>query len=79
MRGDLPLTPGRWADAAACLAADVDMLDNEQVDAAKAVCARCPVTEKCLAFALRVPPKDDTVGVWGGLTAAERKELRKAA
>lgn len=43
-----------------------------QVAAAKAVCARCPVREECLRWAL-----DGLVaGVAGGLTADERRELR---
>ena len=40
--------------------------------AAKAVCARCGVTEDCLLYALATK---QTHGVWGGLTAAERETL----
>jgi WhiB family redox-sensing transcriptional regulator len=39
---------------------------------AKAICARCPVQQQCLDTALRT--KEPT-GIWGGLTAAERREL----
>ena len=41
-------------------------------ESAKAVCATCPVRERCLEFALEARPGD---GVWGGLTAQERHRL----
>jgi WhiB family redox-sensing transcriptional regulator len=55
-------------------------------EAAKRVCARCPVMVECREHALLQP---EPYGVWGGLTAAERRvvlarrrrrevELRKA-
>ncbi|MFF8830325.1 WhiB family transcriptional regulator [Streptomyces sp. NPDC015131] len=56
-------------------------------EAAKRVCARCPVMIECREHALLQP---EPYGVWGGLTAAERRvvlarrrrrevELKKAA
>lgn len=39
-------------------------------DAAKRVCARCPVMVACREHALLQP---EPYGVWGGLTAAERR------
>jgi WhiB family redox-sensing transcriptional regulator len=39
---------------------------------AKALCARCPVLEDCLEFALRVR---EPHGVWGGLNEQERRQL----
>lgn len=39
-------------------------------DAAKRVCARCPVMIACREHALLQP---EPYGVWGGLTAAERR------
>ncbi|MGV9884503.1 WhiB family transcriptional regulator [Streptomyces sp. NPDC003006] len=56
-------------------------------EAAKRVCARCPVMVDCREHALLQP---EPYGVWGGLTAAERRvvlarrrrrdlELQKAA
>ena len=39
---------------------------------AKAICARCPVRDECLAFALEVR---DPHGVWGGLNEMERRAL----
>ena len=45
-------------------------LSREQ--AAKRVCARCPVLVACREHALMQP---EPYGVWGGLTAAERRVL----
>ena len=42
---------------------------DAQVGAAKAVCARCPVREACLAWALRGLP----YGIAGGMTEHERR------
>jgi WhiB family redox-sensing transcriptional regulator len=39
---------------------------------AKAVCRRCDVQAECLAFAMN---NDEPDGVWGGLTADERRQL----
>ena len=39
-------------------------------EAAKRVCARCPVLLECREHALLLP---EPYGVWGGLTAAERR------
>lgn len=66
-----------WRDRAACRAVDPELFfpvgDSgpalAQVAEAKAVCARCPVTAQCLAFALLAIPE----GVAGGLTSAERR------
>lgn len=43
-------------------------LSREQ--AAKRLCARCPVMVECREHALVLP---EPYGVWGGLTAAERR------
>lgn len=40
---------------------------------AKAVCAMCPVRNECLEHALT---HIETYGIWGGLTARQRQELR---
>jgi WhiB family redox-sensing transcriptional regulator len=44
-----------------------------QVDAAKAICARCPVRAECLTFALRT----DSVGIVGGTTEDERRAMTR--
>lgn len=43
---------------------------------AKQICAACPVRAECLQHAL---DHNETVGVWGGLTAYERHLLRREA
>lgn len=42
---------------------------------AKAVCSRCPVLEQCRRHALQV---HEPYGIWGGLSAEERKSLLRA-
>ena len=44
---------------------------------AKVICARCPVREPCLDYALRIR---EPHGVWGGLNEMERRAvLRRRA
>jgi WhiB family redox-sensing transcriptional regulator len=69
--------PEEWRADAACRDLDTAVFfpdTEEEVAAAKAVCASCPVREACLAFAL-VTRQDD--GVWGGLDENERRRLRR--
>ncbi len=46
-----------------------------QVAAAKAVCAGCAVWAECLSWAVTT---GQAFGVWGGLTAAERRRLARS-
>jgi WhiB family redox-sensing transcriptional regulator len=39
---------------------------------AKRICSECPVREACLDYALRMREPE---GIWGGLTADERRKL----
>lgn len=67
-----------WRDEAAC----VGLFDlffpeqghNQLTQKAKAICVRCPVTDECLADALRFS-QNAQMGVRGGLSALERKQL----
>lgn len=43
-----------------------------QVEQAKAVCGRCPVTEECLAWAFS---SRQDAGVWGGMSEDERRAM----
>ena len=43
-------------------------------DPAKAVCAACPVRVRCLEWAMQF---NETEGVWGGTTPAERAAIRR--
>lgn len=47
------------------------------VEAAKAICARCPVTTECLQVAMEAETTELRYGIWGGLTAKERHALAK--
>ncbi|MGW4441990.1 WhiB family transcriptional regulator [Streptomyces sp. NPDC004682] len=48
--------------------------DHDAIADAKELCGVCPVRRDCLNYALE---NDLTEGVWGGLTAAERKPWHK--
>jgi WhiB family redox-sensing transcriptional regulator len=47
---------------------------RESLEPARAVCRRCLVREACLEFALE---HDERAGVWGGLSARERRAYRR--
>jgi WhiB family redox-sensing transcriptional regulator len=49
-----------------------------RVDQAKALCDVCPLKDACLDQALQTPHTDQ-FGIFGGLTAAERKKLIRTA
>jgi WhiB family redox-sensing transcriptional regulator len=45
---------------------------EEEADAAKSICAKCPVQQPCLEYALANRERD---GVWGGATERERRRM----
>ncbi|WP_309474681.1 WhiB family transcriptional regulator [Streptomyces ipomoeae] len=45
-----------------------------QVEEAKQVCARCPVIETCLRWAMETGQDS---GVWGGLSEEERRAMKR--
>jgi WhiB family transcriptional regulator, redox-sensing transcriptional regulator len=69
-----------WRYSAACRDSDPELFfpvseigpGARQAEQAKAICAGCPVRERCLAFAV-----DSGLdhGVFGGTTERERREL----
>lgn len=69
-----------WRLLAACRSAEPDLFfpvsssgkSLEQVNEAKAVCARCLVRRQCLAFALLTR---QVHGIWGGLSEQERNAI----
>ncbi|WP_016907679.1 WhiB family transcriptional regulator [Streptomyces xiaopingdaonensis] len=79
-RSPLGDQPGPWHSEAVCRRDEAGLffapskeptaarLSREQ--AAKRVCAGCPVLAECREHALLLP---EPYGVWGGLTAAERR------
>lgn len=46
-----------------------------EIRLAKQLCSTCPVVAECAAYALKWEPS----GIWGGLTAGERRQLRRRA
>ncbi len=79
----MPTINENWRSAAACRIADPDLFFPvsssgkalEQVSEAKAICARCRVRGKCLAFALVTHQRH---GVWGGMSEEERYQLERS-
>lgn len=75
-----------WRDFAACYGKNTDIffptgeagrgggISDHDIAKAKAICARCPVGDSCLQYALTKPERD---GIWGGMTAEERREERR--
>lgn len=69
-----------WTQQAACAPDDgLDLMfphpqDEEGIAAAKSICARCPVSERCLTDALN---RGERFGVWGGLDPDERRSLKR--
>jgi WhiB family redox-sensing transcriptional regulator len=71
-----------WRDRAACLGVNPELffpIGNTgpallQIEEAKAVCRRCEVVDNCLRWAIEAGQDD---GVWGGLSADERRALKR--
>jgi len=71
-----------WRDEAACKDADPEIFFEEprgkareqQYEAAKAICATCPVVAECLAESLR-DISTYAYGVWGGTSPSERQQI----
>ena len=71
-----------WQLLGACRGADSDLFfhpENERGPsrmrreaAAKAICLRCPVVDRCREHALRVR---EPYGVWGGMSETEREQI----
>ena len=71
-----------WRDHAACGGLDPDLFfpvstsgaSLTDIEAAKRVCQRCPVTTPCLRWALDA---GQVSGIWGDTTEEERHALRR--
>jgi WhiB family redox-sensing transcriptional regulator len=64
-----------WQDEALCKESDPEAFFPEKggsTKQAKAVCKRCPITEKCLQYAL---DNDERYGIWGGKSERERRQI----
>lgn len=73
-----------WRSRAACRGLDPEMFlldktESADVPKAKAVCASCTVRDDCLEEALApvyvVENRVKTVGIWGGTSEKQRREL----
>ena len=69
-----------WQEAARCVDEDPELFHPSpgatfQIDAAKRVCAQCPVVALCLSEAL----EGRWSGIWGGATDDERHNMRRRA
>jgi WhiB family redox-sensing transcriptional regulator len=73
---------GGWRDDAACRSLDTNLFFPigetgdavHQTEAAKAICAVCPVQAECLEFAMST---NQQAGIFGGLNEHERRSLRR--
>ena len=68
----------RWRQQAACHGTDLNLFYPERGQSAgpaRQVCARCPVPQPCLEYALS---NRISHGIWGGLTERERRPLQSA-
>jgi WhiB family redox-sensing transcriptional regulator len=70
-----------WFARAACRGSTPTLFYPEQhtgpyfdVREAKAICAGCLARQDCLDFAL---DRFETIGIWGGLTPKERREVKR--
>lgn len=71
-----------WRESAACRCCDPELffpIGNSgpalvQAQRAKAICARCPVRQRCLVFALDTHQE---YGIWGGRDEGERRVLHR--
>lgn len=73
---ELGLAPAR-TESAPCASVDPDEWfpeDGRQALRAKAICRRCPLRTQCLDDALA---RGEEYGVWGGLSARERRTLQR--
>ena len=78
----VPSEDPSWYDEAACHTLAPDLFfprgrtgsAAELAEAAKRVCASCPVAGPCLEYALAT---NQEYGVWGGTTEDERRSLRR--
>jgi WhiB family transcriptional regulator, redox-sensing transcriptional regulator len=74
--------PGSWRESAACQQVDTELFfpvsrsgrGAAEARQAKAICARCPVRQPCLSYALATR---QAYGIWGGYDDEERRVLHR--
>ena len=65
-----------WRDEAACRGTDLEVFfpgRGESAETARRICARCPVGQPCLDYAIS---NGIVHGIWGGLAERDRRALR---
>lgn len=70
-----------WHAQAACRGRGPSLFfpgQGEPLEAARAICAGCPVRADCLADSLGRPSCGDN-GVWAGTSPRQRRDLRRTA
>jgi hypothetical protein len=72
-----------WHQHAACQKHDPELFfadpsDAQRIQAAKRICAGCPVRSACLADVMAWEQPSTRYGVVGGLSAQERRQLHRA-
>lgn len=66
-----------WRDSAACRGVGPNVFFDQVYKPALRICARCEVQQECLDARLaEVEPGDLDMGVWGGMTPAQRAAVR---
>ena len=66
-----------WRDQAVCKEADPNLFYSNkpaEIKQAVEICNTCPVRVLCANYAVA---ENEEYGVWGGLTEADRRQLRK--
>lgn len=72
-----PTEATAWQYDALCAQTDPEAFFPEKGGStreAKSICAKCPVREQCLEWAL---DHDERFGIWGGLSERERRKVKK--
>jgi WhiB family redox-sensing transcriptional regulator len=72
--------PVNWREIASCKGVDGDVFfpaseDLQGINAAKEICSACSVADECLSYAIET---NQTEGIWGGMTARQRRRLRRS-
>ena len=81
-RGKFERGAGAWLRRAACLHEDPELFfpkgyglyASVELEWARQVCDKCPVSTECLLLALAT---EETEGMWGGKSPEERRILKK--
>jgi len=74
------LRPEPWTEQASCRGVPDTVFyppQGRRIDAAVhdavTYCARCPVRDECLRYAI---DRDEPHGIWGGLTPGQRQQIQ---